>query len=415
MSNSGVKMMRALGCVMLLAALTAAPALGDYDEGLRLFRAKKYAEAAAEWDQVVANAPDYAYGYYMLGNCYLKLKKYKDAEMRFRRAIEIEPGKFDYHANLAQTLMQLKRYADVVKLLDEAEPLAATSANRDLLHRLRGLSLMRTKDYARAATDLKDAQPEKRHSIASALTRACFETNDLVCLRTAAKQALKLKASDEKSQGYLVRSLVENARRTRKKALYGEAIPAAATYVKIAKDKGRAYSYQGAAMLGSEKWQPAINAFQNQLKHQPKKCHAMLNISTAQAELAAGLDKADPKAAARWQDSLSWAQKAAKCDPKSAMAFNKQALAFNKLKRWNDAIAAADNALKVDPSNGFANQMKRTARTGIDADQHNAAVKADEERVKRELAAQEAARLAEEERQRKWKILQGEQKKKEDG
>ena len=415
MRSSGAH--RILLAAAALLALAAAPVMADYDAGLAYFRQGKFVESAAEWEGVIANAPEYAYAYYMLGNCYLKLKKYRDAEPQFRKAAELDPGKFNYHLNLAQTLMALRKYPETVNVLDEAENLATSSKEKTRLHRLRGLSLVRTKDYSRAVEDLKQANPAGNHQVASNLARACYQVNDFNCLKDAASKALKLDATDEATASLLVRATLERARRTkdkaRKKATYKQAAGFAAKLVAIAKDKVRAHELNGAALLGAEDYDKAIAEYRKVLKLAPKNCNAMMNIATAYQQLA------------KWDSVIDWAGKAASCNPKSHVAYGKIAFAYNKKAKdadkseqevlYSKAIAAADKALAVKSGDKWAQQQKQIARKGIEAKRQNDAVDADAQRV---AAEQEAARrAAEEERKRleRWKILQGEKKKKDGG
>ncbi|MDQ7006588.1 MAG: tetratricopeptide repeat protein [Acidobacteriota bacterium] len=396
-----------------LLALAMAPVMADYDAGLAYFKQGKYVESAAEWEGVIANAPEYAYAYYMLGNCYLKLKKYRDAEPQFRKAADLDPGKFNYHLNLAQTLMALRKYTETINVLDQAEDLATSERQKTLLHRLRGLALVSTKDYSRAAEDLKQANPGGHHQVASNLARACYQINDYDCLKDAATKALKLKATDEATQSLLVRATVERARRTkdkaRKKAIYKQAAAYAAKLIPIAKDKVKAHELNGAALLGAEDYKKAIAEFRKGLELKPKSCNAMMNIATAYQQLA------------DWDAVIEWAGKAATCDPKSHAAYGKIAFAYNKKAKnadksrqealYGKAIAAADKALAIKAGDKWARQQKQIARKGIEAKRQNDAVDADAQRVAAEKAA--AERAAEEERKRleRWKALQGEKKK----
>ena len=60
------KTLRALALIAVLA-FAAPAALADFDAALSYFKQGKYAESAKEWEATLANAPDYAYGHFMLG------------------------------------------------------------------------------------------------------------------------------------------------------------------------------------------------------------------------------------------------------------------------------------------------------------------------------------------------------------
>ena len=397
MMSSNAK--KAIVVVAALLSFVLAPALADYDAGLAYFRQGKYVESAAEWEAVIANAPEYSYGYYMLGNCYLKLKKYRDAEPQFRKAIELDPGKINYHLNLAQTLMSLRKYGETVQVLDEAEDLAATPQEKLLLHRLRGLSLGQVKDYQRAVKDLEQAGPAKNHQVASALARACYQINDYNCVKTAAERALEQKSSDEKTLTLLVRATLEKARRTKnkaqKKAVYKQAAGYASRLIPIAKNAGKAHELKGAALLGAEDNKGSITEFQTVLEADAKNCNAMMNIATAYQQLE------------DWNAVVNWAGKTVKCNPRSSNAYGKIAFAYNKMKKWNEAIAAADKALAIKSSDSWAKSQKQIAQEGIEADAHNAAVAQDEKDYEARLAARKKKEQEDADRLRKWRVLHG--------
>lgn len=393
------KAKKVLVVLAALLGLVLAPVFADYDAGLAYFKQGKYVESAAEWEAVIANAPEYSYGYYMLGNCYLKLKKYRDAEPQFRKAVELDPGKFNYHLNLAQTLMSLRKYGETVRVLDEAEDLATTPQQKLLLHRLRGLSLAQVKDYQRAVKDLKQAGPAKNHQVASALARACYQTNDYNCVKSAAEQALQLKSKDDKTMSLLVRATLEKARRTKskaqKRAVYKQAAAYASRLVPIAKQAVKAHELKGAALLGAEDYKGSIAEFQEVLKADANNCNAMMNIATAYQQLE------------NWSAVVDWAGKTAKCDPKSNNAYGKIAFAYNKMKKWNEAIAAADKALAIKGADSWAKTQKQIAQKGIEADAHNKAVADDEKAYEAKLAEQKKREQEEAERLRKWRALHG--------
>ena len=67
--------------------LVAAPvALAGFEEGMSLFKQGKYVDAAAEFQALVDQSPEYDFGWFMLGNSFIQLKKYQDAEKNFRKA-----------------------------------------------------------------------------------------------------------------------------------------------------------------------------------------------------------------------------------------------------------------------------------------------------------------------------------------
>ena len=66
--------------VLILALAIAPAAMADQEQALTYFKGGKYLEAAGEFQAIIDEHPDYAYAYFMLGNCFLKTNKATDAE-----------------------------------------------------------------------------------------------------------------------------------------------------------------------------------------------------------------------------------------------------------------------------------------------------------------------------------------------
>lgn len=73
--------------VILLLAFGTGFTIGELEKGNRLYRAGKYAEAAAVYEKAVANGNDSPEVRYNLGTAYLRLGKFEDAEKHLRLAL----------------------------------------------------------------------------------------------------------------------------------------------------------------------------------------------------------------------------------------------------------------------------------------------------------------------------------------
>ncbi|RMG43563.1 MAG: tetratricopeptide repeat protein [Acidobacteria bacterium] len=383
---------------LLCVSLAVPPALADYEQAMSYFRQKKYVEAAAEFEALLSNAPDWDYGYFMLGTCYLQLRKYRDAEQQYRKAIELNNSKFPYHLNLAQALLQLKKYDDVVVTLDRAEDLAATDREKRLLRKFRGLALARVKDYARAIEDLNAVNDGKDYAVAAELGRVCYTVGKYACAVKALEQAIALKKDDARSLKLLSQAHLESARKStakaQKAAEYRKAAEAARRLLALEPDSTEGHELLGAALLGADDFAGAIAEFEAVLAREPKNCTAMLNIAQAYPKLE------------KWDKVLEWGKKAAECDPKSYLAYNQIAFAYNKMHRWDDAEAAASKALSLK-DNPSSRQQLEIARKGREAEETNR--RAEAERIAYEKALEEQRRREEEERRRieEYKIRTG--------
>ena len=80
---------RTIAAAMLTLLLFVAPAVAGYEEALEMLKGGKYAEAAAEFQILVDEAPEWADGYNLLGMCFARMNKLPDAERNILKAIEL--------------------------------------------------------------------------------------------------------------------------------------------------------------------------------------------------------------------------------------------------------------------------------------------------------------------------------------
>src|SRR3972149_1481874 len=100
-----------------LITLGILPALADYQAGLDAFKKGDLKRALDEFQQEIQKHPNYDYGHFMLGLCYLRQKQYPQAVASLSRAAELDKEKLVYHANLAQADTEQKQRQKVVEAL----------------------------------------------------------------------------------------------------------------------------------------------------------------------------------------------------------------------------------------------------------------------------------------------------------
>ncbi|MEO6928797.1 MAG: tetratricopeptide repeat protein [Casimicrobiaceae bacterium] len=79
---------------------------------------ESYALAAEHYEAALASTPDHEGLLNNVGLMYEKLGRLQDAEVKFRRALELAPDGMQPLANLAQNLFQQRRYTDAVEYFD---------------------------------------------------------------------------------------------------------------------------------------------------------------------------------------------------------------------------------------------------------------------------------------------------------
>ena len=86
------------------------PAL--YKQGLKLYKAWKWAEAAGVLEQAIKSAPDHAPSHNVRGSTLFQIKRLKEAEQAFRAAVRLDPKNASYHGNLGVVLRKQARWPE---------------------------------------------------------------------------------------------------------------------------------------------------------------------------------------------------------------------------------------------------------------------------------------------------------------
>jgi tetratricopeptide (TPR) repeat protein/ribosomal protein L24E len=82
---------RLIAATLCLMAVSL-PAYAGYDEGQEFYKQKRYAEAAVEYEEAVAQKPKHAMAHYKLGLTYAQLKRHAEALTEFDKALALDPG-----------------------------------------------------------------------------------------------------------------------------------------------------------------------------------------------------------------------------------------------------------------------------------------------------------------------------------
>ena len=149
---------RAAVGLALTAGVLTLPARADTREALAAFKAGRYLEAAAEIQSVVDRSPGYAYGYFLLGHCMLKMGRVGDAELEFRRALRYDPAWAEYYLGLAMASNASGNWPLTIRAADEGLARAQDPRMRYELLKLRGYASSSLRRWSDAIHDLEAAQ-----------------------------------------------------------------------------------------------------------------------------------------------------------------------------------------------------------------------------------------------------------------
>lgn len=91
----------------------------SYEQAVKLARENKPQEASVKLQDAIKIYPDYLYALNKLGEQYLALNQFNDAQAVFERAVKVNPKFALPRINLGVLLLQQKHYAEAVTSLEE--------------------------------------------------------------------------------------------------------------------------------------------------------------------------------------------------------------------------------------------------------------------------------------------------------
>ena len=383
----------------VLTALVLAPIVpADFDQALDDFKRGKYVEAAAGFQEIVDQQPEYDYGWFLLGMAFIKMNKYRDAESSIQKAIDINGERFEYHLGLANSRYKAKNYEKTVAALRTAESLAGDAKTQFSLYKLRGLSYIMLEHWADAAEDLEKAKGIKKDSVVlDRLSLAYYKLRHYDKAVPVLRQALQSSGSDAALLKRLTTSLLNlgaESRDVSQKAKYfAEALTTAEKLQTIKPNDANVTNLVGRAALGSKNYSKAVQAFKSVIAKKPDNCYALVNLGKVYI-----MQKS-------WADAENILGDAATCAPKMAVVYESLGFALMKQKKLDAAIAAFDKAMKIKPSAG-TRSMIETCRENIGIRDANQAMDA-REALQAEEAAKAKAEYEEELRkQKEWEAAQ---------
>ena len=247
----------------ILALAVAGTAQAGWDEGVSAFKAGNYSVAAQEFQGVVESSPDYANGYFMLGQALGKLNREQDALNAYRKAYDLNPNSVQFQFALADSYMDVGRYRDAAKLFEMIDPSSLPKQLQGVFHAKKATALEKSGRSDQALPSLKAAAQANPSDAASQYRFgvAAFNAGDTGTAVTALGKAVQIDGDAVYRKAY-VDALVRQARETRsgKTAIYGRAVEQAKALA--AKDA----SYEnllslGEAQLGAKQYEGAADSF----------------------------------------------------------------------------------------------------------------------------------------------------------
>ena len=146
-----------------------------------------------------------AAGWRILGDCYLKLKRYPDATNAFQKALQLDNNKFASNFGLALAYYNSEKYRDAIATLGRAERLARTPKDQYQVYRTRGSAYFNLQAFDEAAADIAKANSIQRANYQDSLQLgiAYYNTGKVEEADRFLRQALALNGSSAEAKKYL--------------------------------------------------------------------------------------------------------------------------------------------------------------------------------------------------------------------
>ena len=383
---------------ILAATILAPAALADFDQALDNFKRGKYVEAAADFQEIVDQQPEYDYGWFLLGMSFLKMSKFDDAESSIQKAIDLNGERFEYHLGLANARYKASNYAKTVAALKTAESLAADASSQFSLYRLRGLSYIALEKWADAVQDLDKAQKIKKDPVvldrlSVGYTKLRHYDRALPVLRLAIQAKSDDAALLTRMTNTLLNLGAETKDSTKKMAYFKEAMTTSENLQRVKGGDVDVTNLVGRAAFGAKSYPKAEQAFRKVIAQKPDYCYAMVNLGKVYIAME------------RWADADSILGDAAVCAPKMAVVYESRGFAMMKQKKLNAAIAQFNKALEIKPSES-TRKMIETCNNNLKVAADNDAMAALEKKQAEEAARAQAEFDEAQRKQKEWEEAQ---------
>lgn len=363
-----------------VATVLAPVAIADFDQALDHFQRGQYVEAAASFQEIVDQQPEYDYGWFLLGMSFLKMKKYGDSESSIQKAIDLNGERFEYHLGLANARYKAARHDRTVAALKTAESLATDASSQFSLYRLRGLSYIALEKWADAAQDLEKARKIKKDPIVlDRLSMCYYKLRHYDRVLPVLRQALQANARSASLLMRMTNTLLnlgaEAATATEKAGYFKEALTTSERLRVVKGSDPAVTNLVGRAAFGAKSYPKAEQAFRKVIARKPDHCYAMVNLGKVYIAME------------RWADADGILRDAATCAPKMAVVYESRGFALMKQKKLDEAVVQFKKALVLKPS-ASTRRMIETCTNNIQVASQNAAMAA------REAVQAEAAERA---------------------
>jgi superkiller protein 3 len=246
-------------------------AQGDFEKGVSYYKQGQYAKAAPEFEKLVAANPKYEDGWRILGDCYLKLKKYNEATNAFQKALQLDSNQFVSYQGLALAYYNSGRYSDAIATLTRAERLARTPKDQHQVYRTLGAAHFNLGNFQEAAAALLKADSIQRANYQDSLQLgiAYYQLGNAPEAERFLRQALALNGDSAEAKKYLAQMDYARAVNAIERKEYAQATTLLRGHLANHPQDADAWYNLGLARLFSDDLTGAEEAFQQNVRLDP--------------------------------------------------------------------------------------------------------------------------------------------------
>ncbi len=303
---------------LVLLLVFATPVFAGWEEGVAAFKAGNFAQAAKEFEALVAaNAGD-GRSQYMLGRSYLKAGKPAQAVAALRKAYDLSPADANTQIFLAQAYVDAGQAAQAVELLGRLNTSGLSADQQRVYSAIYTEALGKSGQTERATVELAKLAKQKPNDadVQYQYGAMAYNAGNTAEAIAALERATRVDPKDPAKAKLLVQASIRNARESQggaKDAAYGKAAEAARTLVALQPTYDNLVLL-GEAQLGGSQYDAAIATFQQATTKNGADWLPLFYTGQAQtakgslAEAETALQRAIPKASESRDKARIWRQ-----------------------------------------------------------------------------------------------------------
>lgn len=302
--------LRVAGSALVLVITLSSVALADFTKGMSLFQQGRFREALVEFQGVVAEYPDYADGYKLIGLCYLQLKEYDKA---------IEP---------------LKKTLELKQKEQKEDPAAERALGRAFYYQQdfkNALPLLRNASDKFAASAKTEAEKRGVATDYYYLGITQYRLDDFDESLKALQKAADLDPADPSAVEFMCDLYLVKAQNTKNDMYYLDAIRTGEQLVKI-RDNAASAQRLGAAYVGAKQYDKAVPFLKKAAEANDKNGAIWYNYGLSLSRTQ------------KWTEAIPALSKAGDLLPASAAVFAELGFVYESTKKYTEALAAYEKA-----------------------------------------------------------------------